>query len=921
MSLHSLSFKCLTRLLPLLMASILLTQFSAEAQAQAGPGGGVGLSMACLDDSAKVDLNPALEVKTINGESQVLLEWGLVEGVDHQLEVKVDAFETYLTDPSEEVTAEQMINLFSGYAYQIVNDSSNQVLKTSFDNALKENLKQTDALSSVNLTNVYTDFYPYLFVDELKINPSLESAFLESIKAGMTGSSMDVKRFLAELSSLLKTTDGTGDFGEVVSCVADQWEGVSVEELVPGNSAGIYGEDNERMLSLLDAVKSEQLAGPTVTSILNDRALMEASLNASEVGLNTLLEVWSTNPNVQNLVTLYQQDGNTRDLVDAFFETTLGQGVDQCIKQAYGRALVEKTEDVYLDQANQLLEMGYDQPELSKAVTDSFLSLVSSSDPEAYQEARHSILTFINDYLALENVVDEITDTGTPFADEYYNELDRVFDDVEGVALDVYRDGELIATLTNPNTTQFVDRDLPINDSNQAEDVEYKVVSRTQCNQVEGEAGDALIQPQLKAGTLVDTTLNLQVVLKESRSDFFMDRLNLILNALQEGKVEIESDLLKQSTALNALQFCETSKQAYNEQRTAESLVEYGLDCFAGVASEDLRSTLTAKIGQLHQFLHFNAWRDTDFIVEQFVKELSKAQMALAGHLDLSQLELLKGQADALKQSGVAIDELPGTLSFGICDDDNCVASSVNNLPGLVDELSFGICDDDNCVAGNQTILEQLFAGTGHADVLVVTIKDSNGQLVQQKEVKTNLFGVARGVEMGALKAGETYTVEMDLKNEPFAAPKIAEFSIQAAEPVAGENHVITLDLVSESPFFYGDFDQDNQITTADLELWSQKLEEQQGKSIGLNLDGLGAIDLQDVTLFQENFGDVAVHYANAVTVESTLADVLTLFTGDASAAGSDSDGDGMGDIEEYLNANPSAAGVVPGWVDALVNQ
>jgi len=163
------------------------------------------------------------------------------------------------------------------------------------------------------------------------------------------------------------------------------------------------------------------------------------------------------------------------------------------------------------------------------------------------------------------------------------------------------------------------------------------------------------------------------------------------------------------------------------------------------------------------------------------------------------------------------------------------------------------------------------------------------------------------------------YEVKVRLTDEPYALPKVTQVRITNALPTAQGGLVSSINLKSDTPYFFGNFDNsDDEITLKDIEMWSQLINEDPKKWSSYNVDGFTGVDLFDAQLLQANWGMQA---KNEITVKNVSQNELLAIFGiteaDGVHAAADSDQDGLSNGVEYFTIN-NQLNYTPQWLIKL---
>ena len=832
-----------------------------QASAQAGPvssgAGGSDGNLVCLEKPVQIDLKNDLKVEMLNGQPQVILDWKLNKTEDLYQDQKVEAFMSYLEkNPNLGKSQNKLKNVFADHVYNQLSNSENALAKAKFEEALAQTMEGSKLLTGRNIQTLFNDYYPYIFIHQLKNQSGLSTAFLSGLSRGLPGETIQTSELIKTIASSLKQVRSTMAINDTASCMTRVIGSATIDQFRPDTPNSVYGSNTEAMQAIVNTLKEQGKVKPILDSIANDKELVAETKIALKAGINTVIEVWAKNSNVQNLLNFYEEDPEMRKLATAFFETRIGGRLNDCIKDAYKTSLLEVTQEVYLHLAKSELdsEKAYSD-EATKIVLQTLDKMLRDEEgSEVQEEAARTVQSFINDYLLLEQEVSQNTKTGagTPFGDFYRAELSEFVDFPETMIIEIQRDGQVIERLTNPNITHYVDSQVPSNNTDALVVHKYNLVTRTPCESISGQFAQASINPTLKEGTPVKVFADLETKLKDSQTKFFMTRLNVLLKTLVEGKVKFNSE--SDPTKLGNPAACEASRTALLANKTSDKLIPYVLDCFGdGQINEALQAQMEAILNPLIRFLELNQFTDTDKVTETFLMPIIVA----AREEYTTRMEVLK-EVQSLSQYAQAI-------------------LTVENFDDFTTEQRQWIkCGGQTaCPEKIKKLMENYLLGASHSADLNVEVYDEAGTFVRNQAAHTDIFGQVTQVSLGELNAGQNYQFKVKLANQPYALAKISQLTILDATPVADQFRT-TISLKTDTPFFYGNFDNTNDvIDLKDIEAWSKLVESDPQKWSDYNIDGFAGVDLFDVSLLQNNWGDQA---KQVKVTEITLQQLNAIF-------------------------------------------
>ena len=879
--------------LSVLLLAGLLSVHQPQVHAQAGPGSissGDASIEQCLEEPIRVNLRgDQLVTETVNGQNQVVVNWSLLGGDDPNLGQKVEVFMDYLDrDPSIGESQNSLRAAFANHAYKELSQAKNQEVLDAFHQALSETVQQSQILKNRGIDSLFADYYPYIFIDQLKNNDELSQAFLTGVKNALNQESISQRDFIQKIGSSLKRVQGYGQIQSTASCVSRVFGVATLDQLIPGMPESLYGSRDAVMQRQLDVIRSDGKVGASLDAIFNDAELISQSRSAAEVGINSLFNVWMANDNVKELIRLYENDANVRLLVDDFYDSAFGREVDECVRNSYRPDLLEVTQEVYLDMVQPELasKSVYDEA-TANAMIEVMMSMLTDTRNKVVSDAASYITqSFINDYLTLEEAVATISSAKTPFTKYYEGRLSPYYGDVEGLLVEIYRDGTLIHTEKNTNITQFVDDDLPKNKLNQLVTYTYQIKTRTKCDDASG-GPSSVSTIFISDGRPTEVSADLQIRLKESQNRFFMDRLNLLFEGLKAGQNELNGQ--KNAADSQKITQCNTSRSALiidkESKKSSEKLFQYVLDCFGDADVNDtLQDQMKDIVTPLFRFLEISQNTNMDEMTENFlapILEVAKKEHEARQQI-LEQVKPLKSHVQALAN-----------------------VTSIDDFTAEQKQL-IKCGGHQSCPEAVQVLMEQYLLGASHAANVTVDVYDESGQLVLTQAGRTDIFGEIDSFELGQLFSGVNYEVKVRLADEPYALPKVSQVRITSALPIGQGKLSSEISLKSKIPYFFGNFDNsDDEITLKDIEMWSKLINQDPKKWANYNVDGFTGVDLFDVQLLQVNWGMQA---QDEIPLESVSKNELLAIFGiketDGAHAVGDSDHDGLNNGGEYLTKN-----------------
>lgn len=815
----------------------------------------------CLERPTQINLSEPLDVVFVGDKPEVVLKWGTVDDRTNDLSEKIRLFREYLSkNPKMGESEFGLANVFTTHVYDELSNSRNRQTREAFLNALAGTVADSTILAEKNINNLFTDYYPYIFLHELRRNPELGEKFVEGLRVAIEGkNTVQMSEVIASVVESLKTISSKVEVGKTAACMSAAASDFDLNDFIPGQNTRVYGLQSSEIQRLVEAIKQDGEAASIINSISNDRGLINATQDALDSGVSSVLNRWSDNSNIQSLIRFYEQDPKMRNLVNTFFESSIGKKFDDCARNNYKKELFNVTKAVHLD----LIQPILDRNEICSdaAVEPIFTAMwrtIAPSRPEAIkQEAANVVSGFIDDYLSLESQVSRYSRGETPFTDFYTRKLSRNFNFVDSMKIEIHRDDELIHVMDNNNATQFIDRSLPENTSGRVQNYEYKIVTSTACEIKTGQSSVAQVNPVLSKDTKVDIRADVEIRLRDSDSEEFMTRLQTLFQGLLEGKLETEEI---EGGTFNDSEMCIESKENLLEAQNGEALLDYVVACFGGQGiDETLKTQSRDIISPLLRLLEFNDFMEVDDISERFLdpiiqgvsKEFKSRQNIVNAVKPLARraLRLLKvAQIEDFTQEERELIKCGGYASC-----------SVNAQEAILD----------------------YFDGVSHAEEITIQVYDESGKFIMQKDAETDIFGQITDLDLGELQGNSNYEFKIRLKNEPYALPKISRIRISDVTPQRDGQFISYIKLESSEPFVFGNFDNsDDEITLDDIDAWARLIQEDPEKWSQANVDGLTGIDLFDVNLLQSNWGSQITGEIEEDEEELTTSELVQVFGG-----------------------------------------
>ncbi|MDH5596665.1 MAG: hypothetical protein OEY44_01060, partial [Candidatus Peregrinibacteria bacterium] len=817
----------------------------------------------CSSTPVTINLPSQLPVTLSGGEPEVEISWSAINGGDINADAKVAALLSYLeTDPEVGDSGIGMANLFAGAIYDELSEGSdalNKAMNTAIGRTIQSN---TGVLDGRGISTLFDDYWPYMFTQELRNDPALAEVFMSGVEAGLKNP-LDISDLLSSVANSLRDIEGTSHAADTHACMIGALSGVSLTDFVPNQGDSLYGSYEGPMATLIEDIKAEGKVKALLTAIRNDAALISATESALDSGINSLLLTWKSNSNVRELINLFETDEKIRDLWFFFSKTPIAQDMADCVKTEYKTDLLALAKEVYVSMVKPILDEGPVCSDGGSAVMQEVVAELMNQ-ASAADETGEIILNFINDYLATESTVDNAMGSGTPFADYYNDQLDLIpFEFVDGMSIEIYRNDQLLHTVTDPDVTEYVDSKLPANDTSRIKYYEYQMVTKTACATAEGSIGKAQIDPVLTPGTPVDVFANLKVRMRSSYNEAFMDRLHVLLESLLAGDTQLGGDGDGDSTSdnteatSNETVACLRAAETLRQTRNSDNALSYVLACFGDEALNDkIREHQSEIVTPLLRLIMLGGTENLTIIAQEFMSPI------------IAELR------EELENENVILPYTRGLLP---------VANElleVENLEDLTNEqMQWIICGSTNsCDSDAKSAVARYFAGASHQTDIIIEIYDESGALVRARRTQTNLFGEAGGVSLGLLDSGKNHTIKVKPGERPYTLPKIFHVLINNAQPDGQGGFFTTIDLVSQLPFRFGNFDNsDDVIDLNDVVAWNELVKTDPAQWSNINVDGFAGLDLFDAVTIQSNWGAKTDAQDEGSEIVS-LSDLLKLF-------------------------------------------
>jgi len=849
--------------------------------------GGHSQSIACSASPVRIDLPETLRTSSdIDGKTSVDLNWEKADIGDINMEKKIEIFLDFIEKYPDQTlgsSEKKLTDVFAKYMFNEIDQSINPNLKQAFDRSLRVVTdKDTDQvrgmLKNIGIQQVFSDWWFYFADYLLGKNEVLAQVFMNTLTESLTVMQKNMEtvisgdaklitptfqlwnRFLQNFAlnfkgNLIKLSQSSKSFSKIepiLSCIQKSSEFLAEKALARKeySAATAFGDLLERIKSdnksemefTLGKIRKEGALESILKNISMDSKLLQNLATASKGGYKTFSSVLSSNTYVQDLIDFYQKDENFQIYKYLFFATDYFKSIESCLELGNRIKLIDMMKNIKFNIISHLIEnTGACDSGITKMLMDIFAELKGYS--ELKDEVNGFIFKFLNDLLYLEenlaSASESISGVKTPFTD-FYN---KNFEDIkmriiEGVSTEIYRGSERIATLTDPNITSYTDSNVPLNTTGKVLYYDYHLVTRTACDEARGSIGKAKIDPQIPAGTPVDVSLDLGIIVKEGYSKLFMERLQSALNESAPSPThEVSAVNTSEETGIDETRCMQARIALLSEDKTSDIAFDYVMECYGD--STALKNKLTYEreniVPPLMRKLLMNENKpNVETILQDFMSPI---------------IQKFKAQLEALiyvKQNISALLPMSSALI------------SKNKLSDFTsDEKSLLNCmGSSSCDADKKSMIEKYFEDASHAIDVNVEVYDKNNNLISTYPVHTNLFGEALSVPIGEMLAGDDYVIKVRLADERFVLPKISKVKITTAEPSGSNKYKAKITLKFDRHFQYGNFDEsDDMINIKDIVAWGKLLKEQPGLWDQGNLDGLSGINLYDAITLQQNWG------------------------------------------------------------------
>lgn len=161
-------------------------------------------------------------------------------------------------------------------------------------------------------------------------------------------------------------------------------------------------------------------------------------------------------------------------------------------------------------------------------------------------DSREITLKFINELIALEDKLSSIPGYSPKFS--AYNEenfslpSENTFDDI---TVEIYRDSRKIYSEINPQSTVYLDDQIPMNTTGRVKAHNYFILTSTECDTKIGSIGKAYINPKVDPGAEIDVTADLRIRIKDGYTQLFRERLGALIEAARmNNKARFEGSML-----------------------------------------------------------------------------------------------------------------------------------------------------------------------------------------------------------------------------------------------------------------------------------------------------------------------------------------------------------------------------------------
>jgi hypothetical protein len=808
------------------------------SEKEAETGSSPAAAPVCSVRPVQLNLPEELTVSVRLGQPVVEVDWSAASGNDLFKQVKADIFLEYLeTDPVIESTGARLKDVYSRYIFHELEENE-AFTQAILQQAVVGQKAADQFLEPRGMQQLFSDYWPYIGVHLLKKNQEFGEVFLRGL-LDQTEAGTPFYSALPEIAAHIKDNVQDRRIRESARCIDELLTGVTLADFIPGQGESVYGSREAAMQSRYQDIKEQGKLIPILEAIKNSETLNSGTKTGARTGIHTLLLTWSLDPSIRQLINYYETDEEFRHLKETFYETELAQAMEACVKSAFKRDLLTMVNEIRGERViNQVAEASVcHNPSgelLFQAVKESF------DDSELKETIQSLTLNFLNDMLFIESSLSADPSFSAALTDYYNSRLEQFpHEIIEGMQVELYREGSRIYQQSSPGITRYRDESIPPNETGRVQYFDYQVVTRTECASQRGATGTAKIDPVLEEGTPINTDVNLRLKVKDGYDVAFMRRLENLLSEADEFVTYSSQD-------------CDEARKTLIDKPTSPHALDYILACHSSPES--------------HKSLTINE------------AEVVPPVLSFAGNpatLNQKTEDYLRPLIESYEEQYRAKSQLRGDL--GRLPD---MAETLLNKSSIAsfteDEIDLIICGGlTSCSSERKSLVERYFDGVSHVASVSLRLVDREGAPVIRIPVKTDLFGRARGIDLGQINAGQHYQVIVSLNDSPYTLDKIFTLIVNNAQPRSDGTYTVTIDIEFKRGFRYGNFDNsDEVINGSDITAWFRLLKENPELWKRGNLDGRSGIDLLDVVKFQESWGSENEEEDSAFT----LGDLFRLF-------------------------------------------
>ncbi|MBN1258807.1 right-handed parallel beta-helix repeat-containing protein, partial [Candidatus Peregrinibacteria bacterium] len=814
-----------------------------------GGGGGNAPVSQCTAIPKPVDLilngNGKLDVISVNGKPAVELNWDKVKMEDLSADDKIRIFFDYLEKKPEAEMGKGGRKLLSIFAKQLYSKVGlNNAFLPALEKAIGNNPAAADALfAKIGIKKTYSDWWPYLAFYFAQSNKDLSAVVSKTFHEMSTLQNEEgvLRKTVESLKkgNELKTFFSRAAVQNAKACVERTFK-KSWNESRTAYSLGF--KTGEQVVWHDIKVQAEGLAAKisaenpwailNMESLIKDKTLLAKISNALPRGLTAALDILKNDRRVKDMVRFYETNMDVWAIKNLVMGIHSVQEIESCIANNFRQELLAGIGEIGAQIVKRMAEEDENGCDMDVAglIVEALKEMRNTG---AKTDVDAEIVKFIDSLFAIEAQA-TITKAGEEkisFSAYFLSGMEQAEREfISGMVIDIYRNNTKIKTVSS-DKNRYTDTSIPANRGTAVASYEYKLVSRTACDEnANGKKGIAEMSPSLKAGVSVDTTLNLKLKVREGYDRLFKEKITDSLN-VEYGDAASNNGAAPEYEE----PACENRENALRQ-------------------TEDLWIQAMEKNGGMPDIRHF-------FMARQMAQQIF-ALAACEERDPMTQAIILRKSDDNLEMTSLAKllmeKEMDSEAAITrIHEEAESESGREYSLKSLIRKISAPMAKailqkeiGDLTYEEKQAIKNalgenaELLAGQSHLANLSVRVCDPDKKC-NLYSAQSDIFGEAN-VPMGTLKARLPYAVTIELADIKYEAPKTFSMNITSGIPYGPGQGFASIQNVSLGAFQVCDFNEDGGIDAEDVRKFKYIVNSEEDRQYA-DIDGLGNFNLDDV--------------------------------------------------------------------------